>query len=369
MHMSRPNFRAGVSSGRAFTLVELLVVIAVIALLIGVLLPALGQAQKAGWALVSSNNQRQFMIGIQTYATENKEFIPSMSAPGRIRLTEIAYGVGGTEGDLFNIVNRDGTAPLAANDWLTPGIAQNTQLPPEWSARWWTILEDFGDPAMKERSPVWDGSAASLWGSEIEDYARNVKSEPFRGVSYLMNTVWLGYGDLFPNRVVRDLSGSPDTNPNFGRYLRFGSGSPGGAVNQVIPPASYSPRTVAIQSPSDKIAISTGFRYFDVSGVDWDPRWQAGATVTFGAMTDTSPVFERSTAYGKLSPSNGENIPLTYRHNGDLICAMWDGSVRRVTRAESFDPTLWFPTKSQFVGGSGTAPESLEFYNRGELIN
>jgi prepilin-type N-terminal cleavage/methylation domain-containing protein len=61
---------------RAFTLIELLVVIAIIALLIGILLPALGRAKRAGWLAVSLNNCRQIFIGQSTYRFENKDALP-----------------------------------------------------------------------------------------------------------------------------------------------------------------------------------------------------------------------------------------------------------------------------------------------------
>lgn len=63
-------------SRRGFTLIELLVVIAIIALLIGILLPALGKARLAGWKVVSLNNIRQSMIGIDGYKIDNKENVP-----------------------------------------------------------------------------------------------------------------------------------------------------------------------------------------------------------------------------------------------------------------------------------------------------
>lgn len=62
-----------------FTLVELLVVVAVIALLIGVLLPALAGARDAGQKAQSANNLRQIAITKSTYAAENSGDFPVMS--------------------------------------------------------------------------------------------------------------------------------------------------------------------------------------------------------------------------------------------------------------------------------------------------
>jgi len=68
--MTRPDRRAG------FTLVELLVVISIIALLIGILLPALGQARDAAQRSVIQANMRAIGQGVATYNTENKEAMP-----------------------------------------------------------------------------------------------------------------------------------------------------------------------------------------------------------------------------------------------------------------------------------------------------
>jgi len=62
------------SRGDGFTLIELLVVIAVISLLIGILLPALGQARDAALTTVCGSNLRQLLIASQAYATDHNEY-------------------------------------------------------------------------------------------------------------------------------------------------------------------------------------------------------------------------------------------------------------------------------------------------------
>jgi len=66
---------------RAFTLIELLVVIAIIAILIGILLPALGNARTAGRSTVCLSEMRQLSMGWTLYAETNKSVIVPARAP------------------------------------------------------------------------------------------------------------------------------------------------------------------------------------------------------------------------------------------------------------------------------------------------
>lgn len=58
---------------RAFTLVELLIVIAIIALLVGILLPTLKNARETAWATVCCSNMQQIGKAVNLYANDYKE--------------------------------------------------------------------------------------------------------------------------------------------------------------------------------------------------------------------------------------------------------------------------------------------------------
>jgi prepilin-type N-terminal cleavage/methylation domain-containing protein/prepilin-type processing-associated H-X9-DG protein len=71
--MQRKSIKPG-----GFTLIELLVVISIIALLVGILLPALGAARRTAQSAVCKSNLRQIAIAITAYSTDNKDFIPNL---------------------------------------------------------------------------------------------------------------------------------------------------------------------------------------------------------------------------------------------------------------------------------------------------
>ncbi len=61
---------------QGFTLVELLVVIGIMAILIALLLPALGRARVAATSLKCSSNQRQILTALLMYATDHDAHLP-----------------------------------------------------------------------------------------------------------------------------------------------------------------------------------------------------------------------------------------------------------------------------------------------------
>jgi prepilin-type N-terminal cleavage/methylation domain-containing protein/prepilin-type processing-associated H-X9-DG protein len=76
-----PRF-APASLQRAFTLVELLVVIGIIAVLIGILLPAITKAQASSRSLKCLSNLRQIVQGLIAYSAQNNGYVvPSYNIP------------------------------------------------------------------------------------------------------------------------------------------------------------------------------------------------------------------------------------------------------------------------------------------------
>ena len=106
---------------RGFSLLELLVVLAVTVLLTGLLMPAMAHVRESARRVVGSSNLRQIGMGVITYADENNDRLPHSfyGEPGQNKQNMMAAHLGGGPfgGETRGGGARGGSEPMAYQNW------------------------------------------------------------------------------------------------------------------------------------------------------------------------------------------------------------------------------------------------------------
>ncbi len=102
---------------KGFTLIELLVVIAIIAMLMAILMPALGRVKRLAQRLVCGTNLKGLGTATLIYANENDDEFPIAGGRGNALWSEVTVNWGGETEDDPSITNRD-EVTIAASQFL-----------------------------------------------------------------------------------------------------------------------------------------------------------------------------------------------------------------------------------------------------------
>lgn len=319
-----------------FTLVELLVVIAVIGLLIGVLLPALSSARRAAWQVQGAALQKQMLTGLFTYASSNDGDIPGINTTG-LFVRDVV-----DSGDLTRL-DESASRPVQGWDWLTIAFA-DANLPPDRAERFYRILDEFRDPAMN----------ITLQSGDLQNDPGDcgpVSDERggFKGTSYLMPASWQWAG-----REIMDSSGQ------ITQYAQ-----PSGDAGVVEQSLKYRPRIELVGNAGNKVAIADGFMDLEDFQLDVSAWEEPTAAGQFGAFASSTPLDATSAAYNPDSP----DINLSYRHNDKMNAGFWDGHSALLSKEDAADPALWYPRGSIWQGAGANPASMLYDPEVGEAID
>ncbi|MBL1216677.1 MAG: prepilin-type N-terminal cleavage/methylation domain-containing protein [Planctomycetes bacterium] len=309
------------ASRRGFTLIELLVVISIIALLIGILLPALTRARSAARKGTCLANQRQGSTGFQMYASEYRDWLPGPNTSGaHIR----------SNGDIGKLPSE----PCQNVDWMSPTLAYGLSLPgkqpdenfPERRLRV-IFQKDFYCSANYVRYDYQYGGSNSFDGIPINELRSNSYAASF---AFHIST------------SKKDPINQEGAKSDFGFPVDM---------------VAYRPQLTRVGRAEMKICTMDGTRYvdggnFQISFNAFPFQDEGGNFMNIGAAMSGHDGDPHTLGNKSLNFSGDQREALeryAYRHDGNMVASFFDGHCEEITQEESRSVHYWFPSGSRVV--------------------
>jgi prepilin-type N-terminal cleavage/methylation domain-containing protein/prepilin-type processing-associated H-X9-DG protein len=321
------------STRRAFTLVELLVVVSIITLLVALLFPALSAAREASRQSVCQNNLRQFGVGLMAYAQGHRDKLCSGAFSWKYDgcVTEVGWVA-----DLVNSGTPVGTMLCPSNRARISGVYEELLT---IAANADTCAERLGSPPAK----LPDGTLRTNACRQLDSAADKPTVIRDQVFAKGYNTNYIATWFLVRTEPLLDASGN----------LRFSAGCPASLKSRAstVGPLTRaridSAKASASFIPLLGDAAATGFLSQTIGPVLQGSPY--AKTFTNGPVKDPTmdaPVFSSGTSYeGASGWWAGWKVTLQdYRgfsplHRGICNILFADGSVKRF-RDENDDGLL-----------------------------
>jgi prepilin-type N-terminal cleavage/methylation domain-containing protein len=219
------------SPKHGFTLIELLVVISIVALLISILLPALGKARKSAARVQCQARLHNLMIATLAFATDNNDKVPNRGKPAYPHATSAntasIYFVDANPSDTYplnvwqknymqasrgdslfcpgELMNDPTRRPEAAGystEWMTYQYYGDADIQNRWGWGTWRTsrpLLDPNDVHASPRTPMWSCitaryKATGLWLAH--DSNSSTKTEGQNAAQLDGSVKWVGLENL-----------------------------------------------------------------------------------------------------------------------------------------------------------------------------